>query len=447
MTVLRRVSAVRRHPVSRNVISLYWLQIAQFIVPIVTLPYMARVLNPAAFGLVVFTQGFAFVLIMFIDWGFGFTGTRSIAENQGNRDGLSKVVQRVRGGQLLLAAASLPVTVAGMLFVTKLNHHPGFVMMAWVAAVATALVPVWFFVGLERPQQLARIQIALRALGAVLTLLLVKDPEDAWIVMALFAAASLVGWVVGDVMMYRQVAFRRPHVRESLAEIRHATTLFLGMIGVALYGTFNVLILGVLRDNADVAHFGAAERVVRVSLSMLGPIGTAVLPRLIALQAAGRRERARTLLVVMAAASAVPVLMLSAAFALFAPTIIRIIYGDPFVDASAPILRVLALMLPICLIGVSFGTWLITQHRDRVCTIIVLTAGAFNIALGSVLTLSSGPRGMAWSVVAAEGVAALGGMFVVTRDGRRRRVRVPPGSPDPDLVALAEAQPPVGSSR
>jgi O-antigen/teichoic acid export membrane protein len=143
----------------------------------------------------------------------------------------------------------------------------------------------------------------------------------------------------------------------------------------------------------------------------------------------------------------VPVLMLTTAFALFAPTIIGIIYGDAFVDASAPILRVLGLMMPISLIGVSFGTWLITQHKDRVCTIIVLTAGAFNVALGSVLTLSSGPIGMAWSVVAAEALAALGGLFVVTRDGRRRRVRVSPGSPDPDLVAPAEAPPPVGSSR
>src|SRR4030081_1595151 len=101
MTVRTRLLAALRHPISRNVISLYWLQIAQFIIPIVTLPYVARVMEPSAFGLV------AFALILFIDWGFGFTGTRSVAENQGNWHALSEIVQRVRGGQLLLAALSL----------------------------------------------------------------------------------------------------------------------------------------------------------------------------------------------------------------------------------------------------------------------------------------------------------------------------------------------------
>jgi Na+-driven multidrug efflux pump len=98
----------------------------------------------------------------------------------------------------------------------------------------------------------------------------------------------------------------------------------------------------------------------------------------------------------------------------------------------------MALMIPIGLTGVSFGAWLITQHRDRICTIIVLTAGLFNIALGSVLTLSFGPIGMAWSVVAAEGVAALGGLLVVTRDSRRRDVPARLESPPPRVAVPAE---------
>jgi polysaccharide transporter, PST family len=447
MTGLRRLRAALRHPISRNVISLYWLQIAQFIVPIVTLPYVARVLEPSSFGLVVFSQSFAFVLILFIDWGFGFTGTRSVAESQDDPGALARIVQRVRGGQLLLAFASVPVTVAAVLFVVRLNHHPGFVAMAWIAAVSSALVPAWFFVGIEQPRMMARVQLGLRALGAVLTLLLVRGPGDAWIVMALFSASSVLGWLVGDVMLYRRVAFRRPVLRSSFSEVRHASTLFVGMVGAALYGTFNVLLLGVLRGPVDVAHFGAAERIVRVSLTMLGPIGMAVLPRLIALQAAGRRERARRLLVSTMAATAVPVLLVTAGFIVLAPTIITIIYGHDFVHDSAPILRVLALIIPVGLTGVSFGAWLITQHRDRICTIIVLVAGLFNLALGSVLTLRFGPIGMAWSVVAAEAVAALGGFLVVVHDSRHPKEDVPSWlSPTQAQMAAAAEASRVGSS-
>jgi polysaccharide transporter, PST family len=425
VTVLKRILTAIRHPVSQNVIGLYAMQIAQFIVPLITLPYLARVLEPSAFGLVVFAQGFALLLVVFIDWGFGFTGTRSAAENQTDPDGLSRIVQRVRGAQLLLSAVSVPIALAALTFIPKMTDHPEFLVLAWVAAFATALTPGWFFVGIEKPRLIALIQLGVRVLGAALTFVLVKGPGDAWIVMALFAASSLAGWVAADALMYRRVMFRRPRLRASVTEVRHASTIFMGIFAATLYSSFNVVLLGLFQPSADVAHFGAAERPVRVALTLLSPIGVAVIPRLIALQAAGRRERARELLTITVAVATVPALLITAGLALFAPTIIGVVYGDRFVDASVPILRVLSLIIPLGIVGAVFGTWLISQHKDRVAALIVLRAGILNVVLGTVLTLSFGPIGMAWSVVAAEATVALGAILAVSRDvrvriGRRR---------------------------
>ena len=423
MTVLKRILTAIRHPVSQNVIGLYGMQIAQFIVPLVTLPYVARVLEPSAFGLVVFSQGFAFLLVVFIDWGFGFTGTRSAAENQTDPEGQSHIVKRVRGAQLLLAAVSVPLALAALTFIPKMTQHPEFLVLAWVAAVATALTPGWFFVGIEKPRLIALIQVGVRALGAALTFVLVKGPGDAWIVMALFTASCLAGWIAADVLMYRRVKFRRPPLRASVTEIRHASTIFMGMIAATLYSSFNVVLLGLFQPSADVAHFGAAERLVRVALTLLSPIGIAVIPRLIALQARGERERARQLLTITVAVATLPALLITAVLALFAPTIIGLIYGDRFVDASVPILRVLALIIPLGVAGAVFGTWLISQHKDRVAALIALRAGILNVVLGTVLTLSFGPIGMAWSVVAAEAAVALGAILAVIRDSRARAGR------------------------
>jgi PST family polysaccharide transporter len=424
VTVRTRILNALRHPVSQNALALSWMQLAQFIVPLVTLPYVARVLEPSAYGLVVFSQGFAFLLVVFIDWGFGFTATRSTAENQTNPDMLSDIAQRVRGGQLMLAAASLPLALAALVLIPKMTEHPEFLVMAWIAAVATALTPGWFFLGIEKMPLVSMMQLGFRVLGAALTFVLVKNAGDAWIVMALFTASAVGGWAVADVMMYRRIAFRRPRFRGSLKEIRHATTIFVGAIGATLYGAFNVVLLGFFKSSADVAHFGAAERMVRVSLMVLSPIGMAAYPRLVALHAAGMRERARKLLMLTLTAATVPGLLIAVGLVVFAPTITHIIYGDRFVDATVPIMRVIVLIIPVGLAGGAFGVWLITQHKDRVAARIVLTAGLVNVVLGCVLTLSFGPIGMAWSVVAAEAIAALGAILAVRRD-RRRRTRVP----------------------
>lgn len=420
--MVKRLLRAIGHPVSQNVIAMYSLQLATFIVPIITLPYVARVLRPSAFGLVVFSQGISFVLVLFVDWGFGFTGTRSTAENQADTDQLTNVVHRVRGAQLLLSAVSVPIVLAVLVLVPKMALHPEFLALAWVAAVASALTPGWFFVGTEKMRLIATIQLGFRALGAVLTFLFVKGPGQAWIVMALFTASAVAGWLASDVLMYRRVKFRLPQLRSSVREIRRATMIFIGTIAAGLYTSFNVVLLGLFEPSAAVAHFGAAERIVRVSFTVLGPIGVAVLPRLTALQAAGKRERARRLLMIAVAVSSVPALLLAGGLALFAPLIIRIIYGHRFVHASVPILRVLALIIPVNITGVVFGVWMITLHEDRRVATIVLTAGVVNVMLGCVLTPLFGPIGMAWSVIIAEMTAALGAIVTVLRMKRRGAV-------------------------
>lgn len=418
--MLKRIRTGLRHPVSQNVIALYWMQIATFIIPVITLPYVARVLQPSGFGLVVFSQGFAFVLVVFIDWGFGFTGIRSTAESKVKANDLSDIVHRVRGAQLLLSGFSVPIALGALLFVPKMTQHPEFLALAWVAAAATGLSPGWFFLGTEKMRVMAMIQLAFRVLGAALTFVLVKGPGDAWIVMALFAGSSVGSLAAADLMMYRAVSFRLPRWRISIGEIRGATMIFISTIAVTLYTSFNVVLLGLFQPSSAVAHFGAAERVVRVSITVLAPIGTAVIPRLTALQAAGNRERARRLLITAVAAGAIPALLLTSGLELFAPFIVHLIYGHRFVEASVPILRVLALLIPVNVTGVVFGLWLITLHQDRLVATIVVCAGIANVVLGCVLTPLFGPIGMAWSVLSAETTAAVGGFLTVRRNGRRR---------------------------
>ncbi|MGH2871560.1 MAG: oligosaccharide flippase family protein [Solirubrobacteraceae bacterium] len=415
---LQRVRQVLRHPIGQNVVALYGLQFATFIVPLATLPYVARVLHPSSFGLIVFSQGVANVLVLFIDWGFSYTAVREAAAKRDDPAALAEIVQRVRGAQLLLSAASAGPAVVALLAVPKLASHPEFLVLAWVAAVSGGLAPNWYFLGIERVRLSSAIAVGFRMIGAALTFLLVKGPGDAWIVMALFAGSSVMTLLALDLRMYRRVALRRPRFRAASSAVKGATTIFVGTVGATLYTSFNVVLLGFFDPTASVAHFSAAEKVVRVSLQVLTPIGTAVYPRLAALQARREHERARQLLKLAGAAIAGVGLLLAGCLALFAPQIIRILYGGAFVQASVPILHVLVLIIPIGLCGLLGGAWLITLHMDRQVMIIVLRAGVLNVVLACVLTPLLGPIGMAWSVVSAEATAALGVLVGVVRIGR-----------------------------
>lgn len=418
--VLTRLRTALRHPVSRNVIGLYGVQLATFIVPLLTLPYVARVLEPAALGLVIFSQGFAFALMAFINWGFGLTGVRSVAAVQNDPDALAGVVQRVRGAQLSLVLLSALFAGTALLLVPTMRENPEFLVMAYIAAATTGLTPAWYFLGIERIRVMAVIQLGFRSVGAVLTFVLVKSPSDAWIVMALFTASSVGPLIVADWLMYRDVEFRRPIWRHSLSELKHGSTIFVATLAVTLYTALNVVLLGFFASSDEVAHFGAGERLVRVAITLLGPIGAAVIPRMTALHTAGESDRARRLLIIAVAVAALPAIAITLILILLGEPIIRLIYGEAFVADAVPVLRVLAIIIPINVVAVVFGVWLMTLHRDRLVVAIALMAGISNVILGSILASMYGAIGMAWAVVAAEGVAAVGGLAVVTWGSRRR---------------------------
>jgi PST family polysaccharide transporter len=404
----RRLRDLIRHPITLNVIGLYVLQVGQFVVPLITLPYVARVLSPSEFGLVLFSQGFAFVLIIFVDWGFSYVGVREVAEKRGDFDELSRVVQRIRGAQLLLAAGSVPIALVALLTVPKFSTHPLFLILAWVAAVATGLTPGWFFLGMERVRLSAFISLAFRVVGAALTFAFVKHADDGWIVMAVFAGSSVAGLIVLDLRMYRLVRRLRPRLHDSWLVVRGSTMLFVATIAATLYTSFNVVLVGLFEPAAAVAHYGAAERVLRVSLLVLGPVGISVYPRLVALQRARRHARARQLLGLATLTLGVIGLLLALVLALFAPLLIHVLFGRQFGSSSVSILRVLVAIIPIAIIGGTAGTWLVTLHMDRSIVLIVVCGGLLNVALVCVLTPLFGPIGTAWSVVCAEAAVAVG---------------------------------------
>ena len=166
----------------------------------------------------------------------------------------------------------------------------------------------------------------------------------------------------------------------------------------------NVVLLGFLASRTDVAHFSAAERVIRSITGLLIPVTVAMYPRVTRLYSTGDRAGARRLLrtggaAVLCAAS------FAAAIALaFAPELMRLVFGAEF-SASAEILRIMAPILPITTVTSLSMTWLMARRSDSTIMRITLTGGALNLALAPILVHAAGVPGMAVSVLCAEVLA------------------------------------------
>jgi PST family polysaccharide transporter len=417
---LSRLLVALRHPISRNALALYLVQFALSVLPLVTLPYLTRRLGAHALGLVVFSQSFTWMLQLVIEFGFGASATRAVARRRDDRPALAAAVGAVQGAKLALCSlATLGAAVAAFA-VPLFRAHEGYLVLAWITAIAQGLDPTWYFVGVERLQLVSAISVGSRVVATALTILLVHGRGDGWIVLALWAAGTSLTTGAMTALLYRELAPRRPSrdgVRWALGE---SWRLFVGGTAVTLYTSANAFLLGILSSTSQAAYFSTAEKLVRAAPRAYSPVLTAVYPRVGHLVARGDEARARrlsrmTILVLEALGASIALVL-----GLFAGPIIRTLYGPAF-EPSIGILRVLALLLPIlALSGGLANLELLTRQRDRDLVVIVACSAVVNIGLALVLAPAYGAKGMAWGLVVVELVALCGAVVALVALNRRR---------------------------
>ena len=396
-----------RHPILHNIAALFSVQIASYAIPLLLVPYLARVLGPSGWGRVAFAQSFGAYLALVIEFGFGLSGVREVARNRGDPERLGQLIAGVNGAKLVLGMACGCVVLALAPHLQIFRSEP---RLAW-AAVALALSQsssmVWYFQGLERLKFVAALDFISRLIAALLIVLLVRMPGQEWRVLSLQALGALAASTVAAGLAWREVPFVLPRWRDVSAALRLGASMFLFRSAVSLYTVGNALILGLFVSPRIVGYYAGAEKISKALLSLVQPVGGALYPRLSHLvrEAPQRAARlARISFAVMGGGGAV----ISLCACLGAPLLIRLILGSGY-EPAVPILRILAaLPILIALSNVLGIQWMLPLGLDRAFNFIIVAAGGVNLLLGLILAPRFAGLGMAASVVMAEVLVTVG---------------------------------------
>jgi len=396
-----RIKSLLGHTLVQNALSLYGVQIASYVVPLATIPYLARVLGAAGWGTVAFAQSFGFYVALIGEYGFGYSATRAVAQARENREKLAEIVAGVQGAKALLALVSLVVSAVAYLWVPLFREHPALLGSAMFWALAFGFNMMWFFQGFERMHHVAMLDVGAKILATIGIFLLVRRPADAWRVLAIQGLGLFCSSVVGLTLTYRMVPFRLPTVNSVKIAMHMGWSMFLFRNSVSLYTTGNAFILGLFVSPQIVGYYAGAEKVSKAFVGLLNPITQTLYPRLSHL-AHQARERAATLAKMGFWIMGGGGVGLGILIFVSAPLVLRVVLGPGF-GPAVPVLRILALLAPFISLNNVFGIqWMLPLGKDRAFNRIILLAGLINIILASLLAPAFAARGMAWSVVTAE---------------------------------------------
>ena len=266
-----------KHRLVSNTISLTFIQVANYIAPLIMLVHLASVLGPETYGILAFGQAIIIMSSMIIDFGYSLSATDKISRHRRRSNYVSMIIGGIFAFKLLLFLCCAIVVCLFANFSQAYAEHKFFLFLSLLPVFFQSFFPLWFFQGLEKMQFLAFFSVVIKVVYVCLVVLFVKVPEDYLLVPIFNAFSQCVGVCLSIWMIYR-LGYKivMPNKKILFHCIRFSQHFFVSRVAVMVYMNSSVLVLGLVASPAVVATFSIAEQLYKAMQSAISPLSAAV---------------------------------------------------------------------------------------------------------------------------------------------------------------------------
>ncbi len=417
-----------------NFFSLSIVQFANYLAPLIILPYLFPVLGPSKYGLTEMARAITVYFLILTDYGFSLSATREISLHRDDSQRVSEVFSCVLLLKALLVVLSFLILSLLVFAVPQLRADWAVYYLSFGNVLGMWLFPIWLFQGLERMKYIPLLNVTAKTLVIVSVFVFIHSPDDYLYAPLLQSAGTILIGVGGLILaLYLfPVRFRFPPVGALRRELAHGWHLFLSRMAVTLYTTTNIVILGLLTDPAFVAYYAAGDKIVRaVADGLLVPLAQAIFPHVGRLASQSRPAALRFTARVAKLAGAVT-LLLSVGLFLAAPSLAALVMHEEFAG-GAEVIRILSplpfLTIMANLLGVQI---LVNFGLQALLTKILTLVGILNVLLAVLLAGPFQHLGVAAASLTTEIVATTAIVITLHRKGldvfgRRGHTELSPG--------------------
>ncbi|HOJ08494.1 MAG: flippase [Ignavibacteriales bacterium] len=360
----------------KNFTSLSLLQLANYIFPVITLPYLVRVLGPEKYGLINFAAAFSAYFVIITDYGFNLSATQEISVNRNDKEKVSEIFSSVLTIKIILFFLSSGIFFLIVNMFELFSNDAGLYSIMFIGVVGIVLFPLWVYQGVEKMKYILIINVAIRSVTIVSIFLLVKVENDYLLLAVIYTITQVMTGITGLFFAIRKFDLRYlfPSKVQLLEQLKKGWNLFLSSIWINLYTTSNVFILGLFAPNSVVGYYSAADKVRIAFQGILSSMSQSVFPYVNKLLAESYQKFIsfnRKLLKI----SVMIGIIISSSLFLFAEPIVKIVLGNEY-SPSVIVLRIIAWLPLIIFLSNVFGiqTMLPLNYQKKFSQILFLAA-------------------------------------------------------------------------
>lgn len=405
--------------VKKNFIYNLSYQILIMILPLITTPYISRVIGAEGIGIQSYTYSIANYFVLFAMLGLNNHGNRSIAMVKSDQGKLDKTFTSIYLIQAVMSIIMIVLYIIYIMFFVK-NYKIIFVIQ--LMYIIGALFDInWFFFGMEQFKITVTRNTIIKLMSVISIFIFVKSENDLYLYSLILALGTLISQLILWSFIIRYVKFTKVKFDDVKEHIIPMLVLFIPAISVSVYKIMDKIMLGAMSTVTEVGFFTNSERVISIPLGIITALGTVMLPKMSNLLSNGKNKEAQKYINLSLKFSMF--ISIGSMFGLIgvAGNIVPAFLGKGF-DRCVNVVSLLSVtLLFMAWANVIRTQILIPKKKDKVYIVSTLLGAIVNVIINIVLIKKFGAMGATVGTILAEATVSIYQTLMIRKELKIKR--------------------------
>lgn len=390
-------------------------QVFTFLIPLITTPYISRVLGVDNVGIYSYTYSIVYYFMMGSMIGINNYGARTIAKNEKNKEIMSKKFISI---YLLQLSLSIIMIISYILFLTITSYQYKNIMMIQLIFLLSAALDInWFFFGLEKFKITISRNIIIKLFSLILIFVFVKSSNDLWIYTLIMSMGTLISQLYLWIFVKKEIKFVKVNLKNILEHLKPCLILFIPVIAYSIYRVMDKTMIGYIACTTELGYYESAEKIINIPISLITALGTVMLPHMSKLEMSKIKEKINEsfeLCFCFVVPMIIGLIIISKDFTL-------IYFGKEFMKTSQILSCLIITILFSGVANVIRTNYLIPSGNDRIYVTSTILGAVINLILNLIFIPKYASMGACIGTIIAEFVVMIYQIIMTRKNINYRR--------------------------
>lgn len=380
-------------------------QLLIMILPLITAPYLSRVVGAEGTGIYSYTYAIAQYFVYFAMLGISNYGNRSIAKVRDDKMLRDYTFSSIYQLQIFTSLLVIIVYLFYCFICVRENRNIALLQSFFVISAIFDIS--WLFFGMENFKVTVTRQILVKIGSAICIFMFIKSPADLWKYTLILSFGVLISQIYLFINVKTYVSFSFVSIKKSFFHLKSVLVLFIPIIATSIYRVMDKVMTGALSNMAEVGYYENADKLITTCLGVVGSLGAVMLPKMTNLVAKGDIKKQQEYLLKSIEVTMFIAFAISFGIYSVADMFVPFFYGTTFLP-SITITKILSISVPfISWANVVRMQYLIPNEKDKIYVSSIVIGAISNVIINYALIPKFQANGAAIGTLCAEAIVML----------------------------------------